>query len=1020
MSGFIYKNNANSLIVGTLTAGATTLNVTASEGTNFPSTFPFRLTLWDATAQGDPGEDSGMEIVHCTGRTTDALTIVRGQEGTADVEHAAGEKVAMLWTAGHFNDPTYGIQTILDGWVDQSVKSGAAPALLGTNVTAIPSANINFNVLGTPTYETAQDWFNVIQTAGIISGFELSNSRSATELDVAAGTGIIKSTDSEIGSSLSFDFAGVQNVTLTGNNINYIYLDYNAGTPQIVATTDRTAIELNRHFNIGRVFKNGVTLHILNAGVHLPNLARNEHERLVERDGFTYASGAITSEIGTLNLDVTAGVWYLGHNRVTTDALDSSVADTWIYTHYGVASWITDNATVAAVDTTYYNDGTDVLASLGPNNYGVQWGYITTDSHWYIIYDTINGSLAVAQAATPPTSLPPYVTYMGELIAKIIHKQDGTIISIEMTQEVEFTATGVPNHNDIGAIQGGTASEYYHLTSAQHTIATQAASTTLSGYLSTADWDTFNNKAEANQTMYIGTTGVTINRASAALTLAGITLTTPDIGTPSAGTLTNCTFPTLNQNTTGSAATLTTSRTIGGVAFDGSANIVPNTITIADESSDTTCFLLFAIAATGEVQPKTASGLTFNSSTDILSATGFSGPLTGNVTGNITGNVTGNADTATALATARTIGGISFDGTGNIVPNTIAVVDESSDTTCNVAFFNAATGSMQPKTGTNLTFNSSTGILTATGFSGPLTGQADTVATIAGLAPNTATTQATQASITTCVNLVTVGTLNSGSISSGFGAIDIGASNISTTGNVNTGLMNITTDIVFTEAADHASTPAAGYGYLWVKSTAPSTLIFTDDAGTDTTLGSGGTSVVNIFLPAETAYLPATNPAVLTEVAGATTYVGWSYLAFDDSTAETAIWRVPIPDYDGGNIVVKAYIKPATTPDGTPDPVTVAFDILTLGVASGETWDTAVLTDEANESSAIDMSIALSTGNANTEMVIGSVTINPDNVSTDEVLLIGFKRNPTAEDVINDHLEGDAQLLGINIEYTRS
>ena len=45
------------------------------------------------------------------------------------------------------------------------------------------------------------------------------------------------------------------------------------------------------------------------------------------------------------------------------------------------------------------------------------------------------------------------------------------------------------------------------------------------------------------------------------------------LGTPSSGTLTNCTFPTLNQNTTGSAATLTTPRNINGVAFDGSAAI---------------------------------------------------------------------------------------------------------------------------------------------------------------------------------------------------------------------------------------------------------------------------------------------------------------------------------------------------------------------------------------------------------------------------------------------------------------
>ena len=51
------------------------------------------------------------------------------------------------------------------------------------------------------------------------------------------------------------------------------------------------------------------------------------------------------------------------------------------------------------------------------------------------------------------------------------------------------------------------------------------------------------------------------------------TLVTPALGTPASGNLTNCTFPTLNQSTTGSAATLTTSRNINGVAFNGSIDI---------------------------------------------------------------------------------------------------------------------------------------------------------------------------------------------------------------------------------------------------------------------------------------------------------------------------------------------------------------------------------------------------------------------------------------------------------------
>jgi hypothetical protein len=64
-------------------------------------------------------------------------------------------------------------------------------------------------------------------------------------------------------------------------------------------------------------------------------------------------------------------------------------------------------------------------------------------------------------------------------------------------------------------------------------------------------------------------TALAVNTGSA----GAVVLFNGALGTPSSGTLTNCTFPTLNQNTTGSAATLTTSRNINGVAFNGSADI---------------------------------------------------------------------------------------------------------------------------------------------------------------------------------------------------------------------------------------------------------------------------------------------------------------------------------------------------------------------------------------------------------------------------------------------------------------
>ena len=95
----------------------------------------------------------------------------------------------------------------------------------------------------------------------------------------------------------------------------------------------------------------------------------------------------------------------------------------------------------------------------------------------------------------------------------------------------------------------------------------------------------------------------------------------------------------------------------------------------------------------------------------------FSGTLGDFQATNFRGALVGNASTATALATARTIGGTSFDGTGDIVPATITVAD-TTDTTCSVALFESATGNLAPKTDGGLTYNASTGTLTATGVVG--------------------------------------------------------------------------------------------------------------------------------------------------------------------------------------------------------------------------------------------------------------------------------------------------------------
>jgi hypothetical protein len=82
------------------------------------------------------------------------------------------------------------------------------------------------------------------------------------------------------------------------------------------------------------------------------------------------------------------------------------------------------------------------------------------------------------------------------------------------------------------------------------TLNVPTASASNRGALSATDWSTFNNKQAAGSYVTVGGA----------------------LGTPSSGTLTNCTFPTLNQNTTGTAAGLST---ILAVASGGTGTATP-------------------------------------------------------------------------------------------------------------------------------------------------------------------------------------------------------------------------------------------------------------------------------------------------------------------------------------------------------------------------------------------------------------------------------------------------------------
>ncbi len=161
-------------------------------------------------------------------------------------------------------------------------------------------------------------------------------------------------------------------------------------------------------------------------------------------------------------------------------------------------------------------------------------------------------------------------------------------------------------------------------------------------------------------------------------------------------------FPTLNQNTTGNAATATklaASKTINGVAFDGSADI-----TIATGAS--------AETLTGTTLKSTVTGSS-------LTSVGTLGNLT--VTNPIVGSITGNAATATKLAASKTINGVAFDGSADITIATGASAETLTGTTLKSTV-----------TGSSLTSVGTLGNLTVTNpIVGSITGNAATATKLA-------------------------------------------------------------------------------------------------------------------------------------------------------------------------------------------------------------------------------------------------------------------------------------------------
>ena len=120
---------------------------------------------------------------------------------------------------------------------------------------------------------------------------------------------------------------------------------------------------------------------------------------------------------------------------------------------------------------------------------------------------------------------------------------------------------------------------------------------------------------------------------------------------------------------------------------DGNIDFVvstPTDITVADESSDTTCFPLFVTAATGDLEPKSGSNLTFNSNTGALGATSFTGDgsaltgITAVPAGAVIAWTTASAPTGWLICDGSAVSRSTYSGLFGVISDDYGAGDGSS------------------------------------------------------------------------------------------------------------------------------------------------------------------------------------------------------------------------------------------------------------------------------------------------------------------------------------------------------
>ncbi len=260
-------------------------------------------TILQATSDNTPTALTITEqtlVGRLTGENISAVAIGIANDNILQVDHTspADDDYAKFTTAG------------IEGRSYQELVNDISGVIKATDV--------EVSELSTATYDDVQDYINFFGDRTLLSGGAITDNGDGT-IAVASGKAWIKATDSDTALGKFFDFSADNSVSLTNLATNYIYVDYNDGTPQMVVATSLLTHGFKQdHVLVGTSFRDGNTSHFHHVDtVGIGRMGRVDmHHR--EEEAVHRVEGMVTSSVGTRNLGITAGVLYEGISRHDT------------------------------------------------------------------------------------------------------------------------------------------------------------------------------------------------------------------------------------------------------------------------------------------------------------------------------------------------------------------------------------------------------------------------------------------------------------------------------------------------------------------------------------------------------------------------------------------------------------------------------------------------------------------------------------------------------------------------------